>query len=35
MITDEHIKEYIENGVVVIEGILSDEEVERARNNFH
>ena len=35
MLSNEHIDEYMRNGVVVIENILTSDEVEQARHNFH
>ena len=35
MITPEHIQEFKETGLVVIENVLTDNEVEEARTKFH
>lgn len=35
MITDDHINEYHENGVVVVENVLNDEEIIKVRNDLH
>jgi len=35
LLTDEQIKEFDKNGVLVIENVLTDEEVESARNGLH
>lgn len=35
LLTDEHLHEFIETGVVVIENVLSDEEILFARNSLH
>lgn len=35
MLSDQHIEEFLETGIVVIENVLTPDEIFEARNNFH